>query len=59
MKSILPTIRHDLSEELEIEASFWRDMISDYVLDDDSLQRARDALMLVEYKLSQMTDSYH
>jgi len=49
----------DITEELEQEASFWREFINDYALDDDSLKRAREALLLAEYKLSQMMDSYH
>jgi hypothetical protein len=50
-----------IKEELEQEASFWRELIEsrqgeaeEYVL-----QHMRDALLLVEYKLSLMMDSYH
>ena len=49
----------DLREELEQEASFWREMIDQEDADELALQRMREALLLTEYKLVQMMDEIH
>jgi hypothetical protein len=49
----------DIREELEQEASFWREMIEQGDTDEPALQRMRDALLLAEFKLAKMMDSYH
>jgi len=51
----------NIREELEQEASFWREMLEDHQNDVDeiALQRMVDALSLVEYKLSYLVDMWH
>ena len=51
----------DLKEELEQEASFWRELIESRQgeAEEDVIQHMRDALLLVEYKLAQTLESYH
>lgn len=50
----------DIKDNLEQEASFWREMLKECPNADTSdLQRMHEALLLAEYKLAQMTDSYH
>ena len=59
--SIRMRVMRNIIEELEQEASFWRELIESRQgeVEEYVLQHMRDALMLVEYKLAQMTDSYH
>ena len=50
----------DISEDLKQEASFWRNMLKDCPdAHESDCQRMREALMLAEYKLSQLMDLYH
>ena len=50
----------DIRENLEQEADFWRTMLKECPdAGEPECQRMREALLLAEYKLAQMTDSYH
>ena len=50
----------DISEGLEQETSFWREMLKECLDTDTSdCQRMREALLLAEFKLAQMTELYH
>lgn len=53
------TVR-DIREELEQEAAFWLTLLKEcHDAGASKTQRMRDALNLVEYKLAQITDSFH
>ena len=51
---------NNIREQLEQEASFWREMLKECPgAGESDYQRMREALLLAEYKLAQMMDSYH
>lgn len=51
---------HDIKENLEQEADFWRTMLKECPdAGESDYQRMNEALLLAEYKLAQMMDSYH
>ena len=50
----------DFINELEQEASFWREMLKECPdAGASDCQRMREALLLAEYRLAQMADLYH
>lgn len=50
----------DPIEELEQEASFWREMLNECPeAGEDRCERMRDALLLAEFKLAQLEETKH
>ena len=51
---------HEYKDNLEQEADFWRIMLKECPdAGEPEFQRMREALLLAEYKLAKMTDSFH
>ena len=48
----------DISEDLQQETSFWREILKE-CLDADASNCQREALLLAEFKLAQITELCH